>query len=70
MRYFPLMLYASVENRDWGVGRIELRSSSSSSTRKSTVRGSSIQSPALKALTVMLFATQMKQLIGQDAFND
>jgi hypothetical protein len=26
MRYFPLMLYASAENRDWGVGRIESRS--------------------------------------------
>ena len=33
-------------------------------------KGFSIQTPALKALTVMLFATQMKQLIGQDAFND
>jgi hypothetical protein len=29
MRYFPLMLYASAENRDWGVSRIEPRSSSS-----------------------------------------
>jgi hypothetical protein len=26
MRYFPLMLYASAENRDWGVGCIESRS--------------------------------------------
>ena len=25
MRYFPLMLYASAENRDWGVGCIESR---------------------------------------------
>jgi hypothetical protein len=26
MRYFSLMLYASAENRDWGVGCIESRS--------------------------------------------
>jgi hypothetical protein len=32
MRHFPLMLYASAENRDWGVGCIESRSSSSSCT--------------------------------------
>jgi hypothetical protein len=29
MRYFPLMLYASAENRDWGVGCIGSRSPSS-----------------------------------------
>ena len=31
MRYFLLMRYASAENRDWGEGCIESRSSSSSS---------------------------------------
>ena len=30
------MLYASAENRDWGVGRIEPRSSSSSEKKDST----------------------------------
>jgi hypothetical protein len=32
------MLYASAENRDWGVGRIEPRSSSSSSMHSSPGR--------------------------------